>query len=99
MESDTPQRRQRPERADLRLRKVELMGRYSSLDNVAAFQRILAGRGRHRPPARTTRSVRQIHHRLMPADLDRLLELYRDGAKINDLATQFQISHHRHDTR
>jgi DNA-binding NarL/FixJ family response regulator len=77
---------------DLRLREVELMGRYSNPDNVAKLQHILAGQERDRPPARTTRSPHQIHHRLTTDDVKRLIDLYNQGELIDDLATQFHIS-------
>jgi AraC-like DNA-binding protein len=73
---------------------VELMGRYSNHDNVTTLQRILAGHERDRPPARTTRSPRQkqVQHRLEANEVDRLLDRYRAGAKINELATEFAIN-------
>jgi AraC-like DNA-binding protein len=73
---------------------VELMGRYSNPDIVAKFQRILAGQVRGRPPARTTRSLRQkqAQHRLNPDEVDQLLQCYRAGTKIDDLAAEFAIN-------
>jgi DNA-directed RNA polymerase specialized sigma24 family protein len=71
---------------------VELMGRYSNPDNVTKLQGILAGHEPECLPARTTRSPRQNQHRLTPDEVTRLLERYRDGTKISDLATEFQIS-------
>ncbi len=70
------------------------MGRYSNHDNVTTLQDILAGQERDRPPARTTRSLRkkQVQHRLEPEEVDRLVERYRTGTKINDLAAEFAIS-------
>lgn len=68
------------------------MGRYSNHDNVATLQRILAGHERDRPPVRTTRSPRQVHHRLNPDDVERLIDLYAQGELIDILATQFHIS-------
>jgi len=68
------------------------MGRYSNPDNVTALQGILAGQKRDRPPARTTRSPRQIHHRLTTDDTKRLIDLYTQGELIDDLVTQFHIS-------
>jgi DNA invertase Pin-like site-specific DNA recombinase len=77
---------------DLRLPKVELMGRYSNHDNVTTLQRILAGQERDHPPARTTRSLRQIQHRLSTDEVQRLIELYLQGQLIDGLATQFNVS-------
>jgi DNA invertase Pin-like site-specific DNA recombinase len=71
---------------------VELMGRYSNLDNVATLQRVLAGQDRDRPPARTTRSVRQIHHRLTADEIEQLIKQYKHGELIDGLATQFKVS-------
>ena len=70
---------------------VELLGRYSNPDNVAALPRILARQERDRPPARTTRSPRQVHRRLTPDDIERLIHLYTQGELIDVLATQFHI--------
>jgi len=94
MESDHPQSRRRRKRADLRLRKVELLGRYSNHDIASQLRQVLAGQKSDRPPARTTRSLRkkQIQHRLEPEEVDQLLECYRAGAKINELATEFAIN-------
>jgi hypothetical protein len=73
---------------------VELMGRYSNSDNAAKLQRILAGHKRARVPVRTTRSLRrkQVQHRLEREEVDQLLERYRAGTKISDLAVEFQIT-------
>jgi transposase-like protein len=71
---------------------VELMGRYSNHDNVTTLQRILAGQERDRPPARTTRSLRQIQHRLSTDEAQRLIELYSQGELIDSLAARFHIS-------
>ena len=68
------------------------MGRYSNPDNVTILQRILAGHNRDRLPARTTRSLRQIQHRLAPDEIAQLIEHYRKGALIDDLASQFAIN-------
>ena len=68
------------------------MGRYSNHDNVTKLQRILAGQGRERPPARTTRSLRQIQHRLTADKVQQLIELYTQGELIEALAAKFHIS-------
>ena len=68
------------------------MGRYSNHDNVTKLQHILAGHKPERLPARTTRSARQIQHRLTSDEVRRLIELYKQGELIDDLATQFHIS-------
>ncbi|MDP9332214.1 MAG: hypothetical protein M3Q30_02710 [Actinomycetota bacterium] len=70
------------------------MGRYSNPDIVAKLKRILAGQTPGRPPDRTTRSVphKQAQHRLDPEEVDRLLERYRAGTKIDDLAAEFAIN-------
>ena len=69
------------------------MGRYSNPDNVTTLQRILAGQGRDRPPARTTRSLRQIQHRLNTDEVERLIQLYTQGGELIDaLAATFHIS-------
>ena len=70
------------------------MGRYSNHDNVTTLQRILAGQERDRPPARTTRSLRskQVQHRLGSEEVAQLLERYRAGTRIIDLATEFGIA-------
>src|SRR5712692_4245015 len=72
--------------------RVELMGRYSNHDNVTTLQRILAGQERAQPPARTTRSLRQIQHRLSTDEVQRLIELYTQGELIDALAAKFHIS-------
>lgn len=68
------------------------MGRYSNPDIVTTLQRILAGQERAHPPARTTRSLRQIQHRLSTDEVQRLIELYTQGELIDALAAQFHIS-------
>src|SRR6266550_2008787 len=68
------------------------MGRYSNHDNVTTLQRILAGQERDRPPARTTRSLRHIQHRLSTDEVQRLIELYTHGELIDALAARFHIS-------
>ncbi len=68
------------------------MGRYSNHDNVTTLQRILTGQVRNHPPARTTRSLRQIQHRLSTDEVQRLIQLYTQGELIDDLAAQFRIS-------
>lgn len=73
------------------MRKVELLGLYSNRDNATMVQRILAGHGRDRPPARTTRSpLRQ--RRLDVQEQAQLLAAYKQGVKINDLAEVFGLS-------
>jgi hypothetical protein len=71
---------------------MELLGRYSNPDKVARLQRILAGQRSERLPDRTSRSPRQVHHRLNADDVERLLELDAQGELINALATKFHIS-------
>jgi biotin operon repressor len=68
------------------------MGRYSNHDSVTTLQRILAGQERDHPPARTTRSLRQIQHRLSTDEVQRLIELYTQGELIDVLAAKFHIS-------
>jgi len=73
---------------------VELMGRYSNPDIVSRLQGILAGHKPGRLPARTTRSLRhkQAQHRLDPDEVARLIDRYRAGTKVSDLAVEFHIS-------
>lgn len=73
------------------LARVELLGRYSNRDIVTKVRQILAGQGRDHPPARTTRSVRQHQRRLGPDEIESLLEAYRAGTFIDDIAHQFGI--------
>lgn len=70
------------------------MGRYSNPDNVTTLQRILAGHKPARLPARPTRSPRQkqAQHRLESEEIARLLERYRAGVKIDDLAAEFAVN-------
>jgi AraC-like DNA-binding protein len=73
---------------------VELLGRYSNHDIMSRLRQVLADQKPGRPPARTTRSLhkKQAQHRLDAEEVDRLLERYRAGTKINALASEFQIS-------
>ena len=58
---------------------VELMGRYSNPDIVAALQRVLAGRGRGRASVRSVRSVRQKQRRLGADEVAEVVARYRAG--------------------
>jgi lambda repressor-like predicted transcriptional regulator len=71
---------------------VELLGRYSNYDMMNRIRQVLAGQDTGRLPARTTRSPHQIQHKLAPDEIERLLEAYRAGTKINDLASEFGIA-------
>jgi DNA-directed RNA polymerase specialized sigma24 family protein len=69
---------------------VELLGRYSNPDNVSKLSSILAGQGRDRPSGRSVRS-HQHQTRLNPDQTRALLEVYRQGVQIKDLATRFGV--------
>jgi hypothetical protein len=69
---------------------VELLGHYSNPDNVSRLSSILAGQGRDRPSGRTIRSPRR-QSRLDLDQTHQLVEAYRDGVPINDLASRFRI--------
>jgi DNA-directed RNA polymerase specialized sigma24 family protein len=73
---------------------VELLGRYSNPDIVSRLRQVLADQKPERLPDRTTRSLpkKQTQHRLEPQEVDQLVEHYRAGTKIVDLAIEFQIS-------
>ena len=73
---------------------MELLGRYSNPDILSRLRQVLAGQSTDRPPGRTTRSLpqKQAQNRLDPEEVDRLVQNYRTGTKIDDLAKQFQIS-------
>ncbi len=66
------------------------MGRYSKLDSGTRLQAILAGSGRDRPPARTTRSVRRLP-RLTEAEVAELVALRQAGEQIDILAERFGV--------
>lgn len=66
------------------------MGRYSKLDIRTKLQAILAGGGRDRAPARTTRSVRRLR-RLTGPEVDDLVDRYQSGESIRALADAFRM--------
>jgi AraC-like DNA-binding protein len=70
---------------------VELLGRNSKRNNVTRLEAVLAGHGRDRLPARTTRS-RQVQRRLDDQEQAQLLAAYDQGVMINDLASMFGLS-------
>jgi DNA-directed RNA polymerase specialized sigma24 family protein len=61
---------------------------------MSHLRQVLAGQKPGRPPARTTRSLRkkQVQHRLETEEVDQLLERYRAGIKIKELAAEFGIA-------
>ena len=73
---------------------MELLGSYSNPDILSRVRQVLAGQSTDRLPGRTTRSLprKQAQNRLDPSEVDRLMQNYRTGTKIEDLATEFQIS-------
>ena len=66
------------------------MGRFSKQDITSRLQRLLAGEGRDRLPARPTRSVRR-QRRLTEPEVDQLVERYQRGCSIHILDRDFQI--------
>lgn len=72
---------------------VELLGSYSNPDILSRVRQVLAGQSTDRLPDRTTRSLphKQAQHRLTPEEVDRLLDHYHAGTKINDLAAEFKV--------
>ena len=68
---------------------MELLGRNSNRKNVTRLLSILAGEGRDRPPARTTRSLRQRQRRLTPEEIDVVVGRYEAGESANVLAREF----------
>jgi DNA invertase Pin-like site-specific DNA recombinase len=73
---------------------VELLGRYSNHDIMTHLRQVLADQKPGSPPGRTTRSPhkKQAQRRLDVEEVDRLLQHYRAGDRINDLAAEFGIS-------
>jgi AraC-like DNA-binding protein len=70
---------------------VEVLGRYSNhADQGERIQDLMetAPSGRPEPETRTTK---QVHRRLLPAQLDELMEDYKAGATLNEIAERLHV--------
>jgi hypothetical protein len=70
---------------------VDLLGRYSNLDNVTRLKRILSGHGRDRPSRRPVPSVRQQQVRLSDSQRSQLLDRYLAGEPAAALAQELGV--------
>ena len=73
-------------------RSLEVLGRYSNLRDQGERIRDILEMVPAGPKRAKVRTPRQPQHRLSPVEIDDLVGQYRAGAKIDNLATQFDIN-------
>jgi hypothetical protein len=70
---------------------AEVLGRYSNhADQGKRISRVLQMVPQE-PLEPITRTIRQVHRRLLPAQIDELVACYQGGATLRELSEQFQI--------
>jgi len=70
---------------------VEVLGRYSN--HAAQGERLqdLVETAPSGGPNPKTRTIKQIHRRLLPAQIDELVQAYQGGATLNEIAHRFDV--------
>jgi hypothetical protein len=70
---------------------VEVLGRYSNLCDQAERIRTLVEIVPSGPLHPETRTPKQVHHRLEPAEIQGLKHAYASGATVDELACEFHV--------